>query len=334
MNTPDVSLVVTTKDQASLLRDALQSLTRQFDDPRRLQVIVVDDASVDSPATVAAEFSDRLPLIEIHRHEHTLGLSEARNTGLAAASGRSIGFLDGDDWLAPGRLPHLLGRLDALGVDFVRTDLVTDTGGTRAIRRAPQARREVPLDPRESILPDDRTTMIDYPYAWAGLFHRRVHEELDLLRFPDGLRTAEDRPWIWRLFLHATSYAVVSDPGILYRRGLPTTLTQVLDERQLDFGRAFRAAIAVVNEDREAKRFRPKVTRQFLSIAAHHLGRRAQYSPELALRLDEEIRSTASRIKPKVLDAALGAMDKKRRNALRAVLATLPSAPVPAAVSR
>ncbi|MFI6309582.1 hypothetical protein ACIBEK_05425, partial [Nocardia fusca] len=78
--------------------------------------------------------------------------------------------------------------------------------------------------------------MVDYPYAWAGIYRRSLR---DLLSFPGSLHTAEDRPWIWRLHREATSFAAVGLPGVFYRRGVSTSLTQVGDERQLDFIRAF-----------------------------------------------------------------------------------------------
>ncbi|MCO6705232.1 glycosyltransferase family 2 protein, partial [Streptomyces sp. CHB9.2] len=63
------------------------------------------------------------------------------------------------------------------------------------------------LDPRDAILPADRTTSVDYAYVWAGIYHRRLLER-GLLHFTESLRTAEDRPWIWRLHREATSFAV------------------------------------------------------------------------------------------------------------------------------
>jgi len=42
-------------------------------------------------------------------------------------------------------------------------------------------------------MPVTDTTMVDYPYAWAGIYHRRLVDR-GLLHFHDGLRTAEDRP--------------------------------------------------------------------------------------------------------------------------------------------
>ncbi|CAM5689991.1 hypothetical protein SANTM175S_10189 [Streptomyces antimycoticus] len=106
-----------------------------------------------------------------------------------------------------------------LGCDFVRTDHVQCTARARSITRVPHGRRDVVMNPRDAILPADRSTSVDYPYAWAGMYHRRLADE-GLLHFTHGLRTAEDRPWIWRLHREARSFAVLGVHGVFYRRGV------------------------------------------------------------------------------------------------------------------
>ena len=74
------------------------------------------------------------------RHEQNGGLATARNTGLDAARGEYLTFLDGDDWLAPGHCPQLLAAIEDLGCDFVRTDHVQCTAqGAHASTGSPSA---------------------------------------------------------------------------------------------------------------------------------------------------------------------------------------------------
>ncbi|UUT36310.1 hypothetical protein [Microbacterium elymi] len=165
----------------------------------------------------------------------------------------------------------------------MRTDHVAVTGRRRALVKAPFTWRNRVFSPREAILPADDSTMVDYPYAWAGMFHRSVLEH-GLAVFPSGLFTAEDRPWIWRLHLQAASFALVDAPHLLYRRGISTSLTQVRDRRQLDFTRAFGQVIDIVETDAEAARFVPKVVATVLAVGSRHLVRARSMSPELAPR--------------------------------------------------
>jgi glycosyltransferase involved in cell wall biosynthesis len=316
---PLVSVIVPAKDQAPYISDALASLVLQFDDPAVLEVLVVDDGSTDGTGELAASFADRLPGLRVLRNESPAGLATARNQGLDAAEGRYIAYLDGDDWLAPGHLTACLDSLRRLDVDFVRTDHVTAEQGGRTLVRAPQARRGIALDPRESILPDRESTLVDYPYAWAGMFQRRVAER-GLLRFPDGLRTAEDRPWIWRLHLEADSFAVVNAPGVLYRRGVSTSLTQIFDERQLDFLPSFGLVFDLIRASGDSALFWPKATRQFCAIACHHLGRKDNWPKDLHGRLQEGTTRALAVIPGEVLSAALDDLDAERRAVLLPLL--------------
>jgi len=314
-----VSIVLPAKDQAPFIDDALRSLAKQFEDPRELEVIVVDDGSDDGTGDLAAAHSARLPLLRVLRNEVPRGLATARNQGLRLTSAPVVGYMDGDDWLAPGHLETTERALLELGVDFVRTDHVKVTGTKRELTRAPQAVRNRVLDPRDSILPDTHSTMVDYPYAWAGLFRRRLVER-GLLDFPDGLFTAEDRPWIWRLFLQAESYAVVNSPGIMYRRGVASSLTQIYDERQLDFGKSFLQTFDVVAADREAERWWPKVARSFLAVAAHHRGRRHDMTTDVEARQSAAITACFEAMPPAVLASSFAALDWRRRKSLESLL--------------
>ncbi len=313
-----LSLIIPGKDVAPWIGETLTSLVGQLP-PEDLQVVVVDDGSVDETSQVVAGFGDRLPGLVLHRNEQPVGLASARNQGLALATGSVLGFLDGDDWLARGHLRRTLQQLLDLDVDFVRVDHVRVTGGRRAQVRAPQARRGVALPPRESILPSWDSTMVDYPYAWAGLFQRRVHER-GLLAFDDGLHTAEDRPWVWRLHLRAESYAVVNAPGVMYRRGVGTSLTQILDRRQLDFLVSYRSCFLLLAADAEHERFLPKLLRQFLAVLAHQYGRAADMERGLRHEMRDRAAALLAEMPPALVQQVAGELGEERQARLLPVL--------------
>lgn len=311
-----ISVIIPAKDQAPFIQDSLASLERQVADLRRLEVLVIDDGSTDGTGAIAAQFHARLPDLQIIRNDTARGLATARNQGLAASTAPHIVFLDGDDWFAPGHLERCSTELETLDVDFVRTDHIRVTGGTRALHRTPQARRGIVLDPRESILPDHTSSMVDYPYAWAGMFQRRVAER-GLLEFPAGLQTAEDRAWIWKLHLNCDSYAISNAPGVMYRRGISTSLTQIFDSRQLDFIQAYRLTFDIVAKDPQASRFWPKAIRQFLAICAHHLSRRGNMTAEVSAELARRIKELLLELPAVELRTAFAALDGKRSALLR-----------------
>jgi glycosyltransferase involved in cell wall biosynthesis len=316
---PLLSVIVPARDQAPFIADSMTSLTRQFQHPAELEILLVDDGSADGTGQLAAAFGPRLPGLRILTNPEPKGLATARNQGLDAAAGRYLAFLDPDDWLAPGHLPRLTAEIQRLGVDFLRVDHVRHTRGVRTIHRAPQARRGTALDPRDDIQPSHLSTMADYPFAWAGIFDRRL-ADAGLLHFIDGLHTAEDRPWIWRLHLQAASYAVVDQLGILYRRGVSSSLSQIFDRRQLDFLRSYEEVFRLVAADREAERFWPKAARQFYAIACHHLGRSEQMAQDVRRDLRAGIRAAVAQLPAGVARDALADLDPKRRKVMTKVL--------------
>jgi hypothetical protein len=318
-----LSVVVPFFNVQQYASDTLRSLRANADPD--YEFVLVDDASTDRTPAILERALDSLPNARLVRHEKNGGLATARNTGIDAARGQYLTFLDGDDWYGPGYLPKLVGAIEELDTDFVRVDHVQCTGRARNIIRVPHGRRGVPLNARDAILPADRSTSVDYPYAWAGVYHRRLVDR-GLLHFPDGLRTAEDRPWIWRLHREADSFAVAAGlMGIFYRRGVATSLTQIGDVRQLDFIRSFDQVIAETSQDRDADLFLPKAVRTYCAIIAHHLGNIERFEPAVARRLKSMSAAALRQLPQDVLTEALDSMDLERSSKIRRLRWRLPA---------
>ncbi|MGW2840723.1 glycosyltransferase family 2 protein [Streptomyces sp. NPDC001493] len=294
--------------------EALKSLRANARDD--FEFILVDDCSSDGTREILERAAEDLPGAVLIRREES-GVSAARNTGIDAARGEYLTFLDGDDWVAPGYFARLVSSIEELGCDFVRTDHVRCTGTERVVHRVPYGRRDTVLSPRDVILPGNRSTPVDYPYSWAGVYHRRLVER-GLLHFPENLHTAEDRPWIWRLHREAESFAVAGRLlGIFYRRGVTSSLTQIGDVRQLDFIPAFDQVVAETQADRDAALFLPKAVRTYCAIIAHHLNTIDKFEPAVARRLRSMSAAALRRLPQDVLDEALDSMDLERSSRLR-----------------
>lgn len=316
-NPPTLSVIVPCYNIESYVPETVTSLVNNERDD--FEFIFVEDRSTkDKTYEALLTLTKRLKNSRVIRHEKNGGLATARNTGIDASEGRYITFLDGDDWLAPGYLADLTDAIERLDVDFVRTDHVQVTGIERTVHRAPEGRRHIALDPRTSILPVDDTTMVDYPYAWAGVYHRRLLDK-GMLRFHDGLKTAEDRPWIWDLHRRADSYAVASLRGVFYRRGVASSLTQIGDVRQLDFFRSFDLVLAELAGDPEVGRLRKKALRNYCVVIAHQLLSRGRFERSIAARLKQMAAEALGRMSEDELEEALVGMGEERVYMLRRI---------------
>lgn len=309
-----LSVIVPFYNVQTYAPDTLRSLRANARED--FEFILVDDCSQDGTPELLERAERDLPGAVLIRHEQNGGLATARNTGLDAARGEYITFLDGDDWLAPGYYEQLLAAMERLGCDFVRTDHVQCTNRARSIHRVPVGMRNTVLNPRDVILPSDRSTSVDYAFAWAGMYHRRLLDD-GLLHFRHGLRTAEDRPWIWKLHREAKTFAVLGMLGVFYRRGVASSLTQIGDVRQLDFIRAFDQVIEETSRDREAARLLPKAVRTYCAIISHHLGGIERFEPAVARKLRTMSAAAMKRMPQQVLNEALDAMDYDRAARLR-----------------
>ncbi|GGY91903.1 glycosyltransferase family 2 protein [Streptomyces poonensis] len=314
---PKLSVIVPFYNVQQYAPDALRSLRTNAGSD--IEFVLVDDHSKDETAAIVERGAEELSgvaQVRFIRHEANGGLATARNTGLDAARGEYLTFLDGDDWLAPGYLAELVSAIEELGCDFVRTDHVRATARARSVHRAPVGLRGEVMDPREAILPADRTTSVDYAYAWAGAYHRRLLDK-GLLHFTDGLRTAEDRPWIWKLHREAESFAVVNLLGVFYRRGVASSLTQVGDARQLHFIRAFDQVVEETAADRDAATLLPKAVRTYCAIIAHHLSDESKWEPAVAKQLRVMAAAAIKRMPQDILADVLDTMDVRRAATLR-----------------
>ncbi|MBB5934828.1 glycosyltransferase family 2 protein [Streptomyces zagrosensis] len=309
-----LSVIVPFYNVQTYAPDTLRSLRANARED--FEFILVDDCSKDGTPELLERAERDLPGAVLVRHEQNGGLATARNTGLDAARGEYLTFLDGDDWLAPGYYEQVLAAIEGLGCDFVRTDHVQCTNRARSIHRVPVGRRNVVLNPRDAILPSDRSTSVDYAFAWAGMYHRRLLDD-GLLHFRHGLRTAEDRPWIWKLHREASSFAVLGMLGVFYRRGVASSLTQIGDVRQLDFIRAFDQVIEETARDKDAARLLPKAVRTYCAIISHHLGGIERFEPAVARKLRTMSAAAMKRMPQQVLNEALDAMDYDRAARLR-----------------
>ncbi|MFF3321517.1 glycosyltransferase family 2 protein [Streptomyces sp. NPDC002889] len=311
-----LSVIVPFYNVQTYAPDTLRSL--QANAREDFEFLLVDDCSTDGTPEILERAEREVPGAVLIRHERNGGLATARNTGLDAARGEYLTFLDGDDWLAPGHFEQLLAAQESLGVDFVRTDHVQCTARERKVHRVPVGRRGEVLRPRDAILPADRSTGVDYPFAWAGMYHRRLMDR-GLLHFTHGLRTAEDRPWIWRLHREAESFATISQLGIFYRRGVASSLTQIGDIRQLDFIKAFDQVLEETANDPDADRLLPKAVRTYCAVISHHLGSIERFEPAVARKLRTMSAAALKRMPQDILKDALDSMDIERSSRLRRV---------------
>jgi glycosyltransferase involved in cell wall biosynthesis len=124
-STPKVSIVIPTYNSEAYIRTALDSVLEQtYTD---YEVIVVDDGSTDGTKTVALALDGPIRYI----HQSNSGPAAARNTGVSAAAGELICFLDADDSWTPDKLRtqvEFMVRNPCIGLVFSDADEFDERG--------------------------------------------------------------------------------------------------------------------------------------------------------------------------------------------------------------
>ena len=112
-----VSVIMPAYNRETYIRESIDSvLAQRFTD---FELIVVDDGSTDATAAIVESYTDRR--IRLIRQSNR-GVSVARNTGLEAARGRFITFLDSDDLYYPDFLNTLFRLIRSTKTDMVFCD--------------------------------------------------------------------------------------------------------------------------------------------------------------------------------------------------------------------
>lgn len=107
MSTPAVSVLVDTYNHERYIEQALVSVIEQDFPASDMEILVVDDGSTDRTPDIVRKFAPRVRLLR----KKNGGQASAFNAAIPKLQGEVIAFLDGDDWLAAGKLAAVMGAL-------------------------------------------------------------------------------------------------------------------------------------------------------------------------------------------------------------------------------
>jgi O-antigen biosynthesis protein len=129
---PLVTVIMPVRDRASTVGLAIRSVLDQT--YPALELVVVDDGSLDGTAKVVGSFDDpRIELVSVEPH----GVAGARNVGLARARGSYIAYLDSDNQWSRSFLQVLVRHLEAGDADAAYSAIEVLGDETIAYRGAP-----------------------------------------------------------------------------------------------------------------------------------------------------------------------------------------------------
>jgi hypothetical protein len=215
-NPVPISIILPVYNVAEYLPECLQSIIDQSFE-FNIEALLVEDCSTDHSLQICKDFADRhSDLSELIANAENRGVSVARNVGLDNARGDFFMFVDPDNVLPEGALQNLYSAATKNDVDIVKgNNTIFNEHGEH------NARYNVSS---ESLVTgvDVLTTLYDHSrvrgHPWGRLFNR---ERLGGVRFPVGVRMAQDLYYCGKVFGTARSLLLIDKPVIAIATAIP-----------------------------------------------------------------------------------------------------------------
>lgn len=228
-----LSVIITFYNEVEFLDLALTSVRTQSIDG--MEIIIVND----NPDVFDDSFFDDHGYSKharILHHDVNKGLSAARNTGILAATGTHIAFLDADDYYLPGGLKQHYNFACENGADITHAHTIikgiNSTTGNVLWSDKRIMKNSVVLEGQDRL-----TGALARVSSWASIYRRDFLINKNVM-FDVAQRKFEDRLFIVQSMIAAEKIAIFAKPVRIWRRRANsiTTSRKTLDETAMKLG--------------------------------------------------------------------------------------------------
>lgn len=179
----------------------METLLEQDIPKSEYEIILVDDCSPDNSLEMAKEYAARYKNIRVCAHEKNKGLAAARNTGIDAAKGQCLCFVDPDDYIEKNSLAALLNQMDDEQLDMLRFNYQKVN---EDYNNVPDSEIEAKFDYSPKIMTG--TEFLAHRlgvgcYVWAYIYRLEFVKKTGI-RFFEGC-FFDDTPWLPRVLQKA-----------------------------------------------------------------------------------------------------------------------------------
>ena len=213
---PKFSIIIAAYNIENYIAKCIESILSQT--YNNYEIIVVDDGSEDRTKSKIKEFGNKIKFIE---HENNRLLGGARNTGIEAAKGKYILFIDGDDYLNNNyvlqNLDNLIGEQSVdviyMGFEIIgkKTDMI--------------------IPSKENCTKQFGIAGDRYTNVWSKCWRREFLLENNL-KFPEH-RYYEDVIFIYNAITKSNSFLIADFPVHTYYSGRPDSITTKIKFKNL-----------------------------------------------------------------------------------------------------
>ena len=226
-----LSVIIPIYKVEKYLRQCVDSVINQK--IKNLELILVDDGSPDQCPQICDEYAEKYDFIKVI-HKPNGGLSSARNTGIQAAAGEYLIFMDSDDWWNPdvdvnAMLAKVSQRPNVEMFLFSSLDYIEGAG---YFKRTEHGRLDgIRVDTVEHYYEDLLNNGNLEVHAATKILKRSFLVDNNLF-FKEGI-VSEDSEWIVRVLRVLSSVCVLNEPLYIYRAGRAGSITSTVGLRNL-----------------------------------------------------------------------------------------------------
>lgn len=230
MDKPLISIIVPIYKVEKYLDRCVQSIVNQT--YQNLEIILVDDGSPDHCPVMCdtwAEKDNRIKVI----HKTNGGLSDARNAGMAVATGELIGFVDSDDWISSEMYQLLYDDICHNGSDI-------SCCGIQMVWENSEARQTLTME-GDKVLENEEAMLSLIQESWLKhpvvnrLYKKECVKGVD---FPSK-RLHEDVFWGYQVIAKANKVSVIGRIGYFYLQRNGSIMGQDFSIKRLDMFDAY-----------------------------------------------------------------------------------------------
>lgn len=236
-----VSVIIPCYNSADFIGPCLESLKRQTLAQSRFEVICIDDCSTDDTLAALEAYKDKISNLRIIRHSENRKQGAARNTGIDAAQGQYVFFLDSDDFLRVDALEVLLNLID--GKDIAVCQHIK-TRFDKPHKRSVSNR----LVKTTLSLAALENTIGWWPF---GMLISRELLRTAAIRFREGVYF-EDIDFNIRVFLNATEHALTKEALYYYIERDSSTVNSINEKKLRDSASAIADVAGMITQLPEA----------------------------------------------------------------------------------
>ena len=239
MEQQKISVIVPVYKVEAFLDRCVQSIANQS--YRNLEIILVDDGSPDNCPAMCDAWAEKDSRIKVV-HKQNGGLSDARNAGMAIATGEFMGFVDSDDWIAPDMYQHLYDLLEADGSDIAAcgVEMVWEDGTPSRILTKSGC---CVLDREEAMQAIIEESWLKQP-VWYKLYKTALIRDIP---FPVG-KYHEDVFWSYQAVARAQKVSISDKNGYYYFQRSGSIMGEGYSLRRLDAVEAKYQMLSFVRE--------------------------------------------------------------------------------------